>query len=361
MGDFVAQDEPVANIETDKVTIPVNAPAAGRITAHLAEAGETVQVGSNLFKYDPDQLPSKTSPSTASTPSTPSKPGKEIKVEEPLRPPSQSQVLEKAEKETKTSPPARSRFVGDQTVAQGSPPSEGNRNVTREALTRMRQRIAERMKQSQNTAAALTTFNEVDMSALMAMRQRHKEEFSTKHGGIKFGFMSPFIKAAATVLQEIPIVNARFDGEAGEIVYHQYVDISVAVATPKGLVTPVIRNCEHLSLLDLERTMQGLSERARGNRMALEELTGGTFTISNGGVFGSLMGTPIINSPQSAILGMHAIRDRAVVVEGRVEVRPMMYVALTYDHRLIDGREAVTFLVRLKQLLEDPQRMLLDL
>jgi 2-oxoglutarate dehydrogenase E2 component (dihydrolipoamide succinyltransferase) len=173
--------------------------------------------------------------------------------------------------------------------------------------------------------------------------------------------MSPFVKAAASILQELPLVNARLDMESKEIVMHNYVDISVAVATPKGLVTPVLRNCEQMSMMEVERTIQELGERARDNKIALEELAGGTFTISNGGVFGSLMGTPIINAPQAAILGMHSIKERAVVVDGKVEVRPMMYVALTYDHRLVDGREAVTFLVRMKQLLEEPQRFLLDL
>jgi 2-oxoglutarate dehydrogenase E2 component (dihydrolipoamide succinyltransferase) len=224
----------------------------------------------------------------------------------------------------------------------------------------MRLRIAERMKESQNTAASLTTFNEIDMSALLALRTRYKDDFVKKHG-VKFGFMSPFVKAAASILQELPLVNARLDMESKEIVMHNYVDISVAVATPKGLVTPVLRNCEQMSMMEVERTIQELGERARDNKIALEELAGGTFTISNGGVFGSLMGTPIINAPQAAILGMHSIKERAVVVDGKVEVRPMMYVALTYDHRLVDGREAVTFLVRMKQLLEEPQRFLLDL
>lgn len=370
IGDFVQQDETVANIETDKVTIPVNAPAAGVLTELCAKAGDTVQVGSDLFKYDPDKAPPKGAKSESTknassgeklsavattTTTAPTNNGKT--ATEPLRPPSQSTVLERAEKETKVAPPSRSRFIAE---SQESSSSGAARSETREKLTRMRVRIAERMKESQNTAASLTTFNEIDMGALMALRNRYKDDFVKKHG-VKFGLMSPFVRAASLVLKEIPVINARFDSEAGEVVYHDYVDISVAVATPKGLVTPVLRNCERMSMVAVERTLQELGERARDSKIALEELAGGTFTISNGGVFGSLMGTPIINVPQAAILGMHAIKERPVVVDGRIEIRPMMYVALTYDHRLIDGREAVTFLVRLKQLLEDPQRLLLDL
>lgn len=382
----MAQDETVASIETDKVTIPVNAPSAGQITHHFAKEGDTVQVGSELFKYDPDKVPEK---SSTKEPTTPSQSGRQATdpsrastksteapksfagpstipsgadtilrpATEPLRPPNQGVILEKAEQDVGKShaPPSKSLFV----IPEGD--GKIGREEHRERLTRMRSRIAERMKQSQNTAASLTTFNEVDMSALMGLRNRYKEEFLKRHG-VKFGFMSPFVKAAATALREIPVVNARLDAEAAEIIYHDYVDISIAVATPKGLVTPVLRNCERMSVADIERTIQELGDRARENKIALEELSGGTFTISNGGVFGSLMGTPIINVPQSAILGMHAIKERPVVVEGgKIEARPMMYIALTYDHRLVDGREAVSFLIRLKQLLEDPQRFLLNL
>jgi 2-oxoglutarate dehydrogenase E2 component (dihydrolipoamide succinyltransferase) len=215
------------------------------------------------------------------------------------------------------------------------------------------------MKEAQNTAASLTTFNEVDLFALQELRARLKEDFVKKHG-VKLGYMGPFVKAAATALQEIPIINARVEN-GDTIVYNHSVDISVAVATPKGLVTPVLRACHLMSIADIERTIGELGERARDNKISINELTGGTFTISNGGVFGSMMGTPILNSPQSAILGMHAIKERAVVLPGTGEIvaRPMMYLALTYDHRIIDGREAVTFLVRVKQLLEDPCRLLL--
>jgi 2-oxoglutarate dehydrogenase E2 component (dihydrolipoamide succinyltransferase) len=363
VGQFVKQDETVANIETDKVTIPVNCPEAGLLTHLFAKPGDTVQVGSDLFKIDPNAPPPK---ETVVEPSKQSKKADaEITVKsgktaaEPLRAPTQSIILEKAEKEVKSAPPSRSIFVENDEITNGLT-TNGTRSEHREKMTRMRNRIAERMKESQNTAASLTTFNEIDMSSLMALRSRYKDDVAKKYS-VKFGFMSPFVTAAARVLGELPVVNARLDSSSQEIVYHDYVDISVAVATPKGLVTPVLRNCERMSMIQVEKAIQELGDRARDNKLALEELAGGTFTISNGGVFGSLMGTPIINVPQSAILGMHAIKERAVVIDGKVEVRPMMYVALTYDHRLIDGREAVTFLVRLRQLLEDPQRFLLDL
>ena len=224
-------------------------------------------------------------------------------------------------------------------------------------MTPMRLKIAQRLKDSQEIAASLTTFNEVDMSALMEMRSLYKDDILKKHG-VKFGFMSPFIKASATVLQEIPMVNSRIENDT--VVQPNFVDISIAVATPKGLVTPVLRDCQALSLIDLEIMMAQVSEKARGGQLTMADLAGGTFTISNGGVFGSLLGTPIINLPQSAILGMHAIKERPVAINGQVVIRPMMNLALTYDHRIIDGREAVTFLVRLKQLLEDPRRLLIN-
>ncbi|RCI02520.1 2-oxoglutarate dehydrogenase complex E2 component, partial [Rhizopus stolonifer] len=232
----------------------------------------------------------------------------------------------------------------------------GNRNETRVKMNRMRLRIAERLKQSQDTAASLTTFNEIDMTNLMNLRSEYKDAIVKKHG-VKFGFMSAFAKAASEALTEIPAVNASIDGN--EIVYHDFVDMSIAVATPKGLVTPVLRNVEDMGLIDIEKNIAELGKKARDNKITIEDMAGGTFTISNGGVFGSLMGTPIINLPQTAILGMHAIKERPIAVNGKVEIRPMMYVALTYDHRLVDGREAVTFLVRIKELIEDPRRFLL--
>ncbi|RKP24909.1 hypothetical protein SYNPS1DRAFT_29348 [Syncephalis pseudoplumigaleata] len=226
-------------------------------------------------------------------------------------------------------------------------------------MNRMRMRIAERLKESQNTAASLTTFNEIDMTNLMNLRTTYKDAVLKKHG-VKLGFMSAFVRASCIALAEIPMVNASIEGGGDTIVYRDYADISVAVATPKGLVTPVLRNAESMSFIEVERAIVELGVKARENKLTLEDMTGGSFTISNGGVFGSLMGTPIINMPQSAILGMHAIKERPVAVNGQVEIRPMMYVALTYDHRIIDGREAVTFLIKVKEAIEDPRRLLLD-
>lgn len=227
-------------------------------------------------------------------------------------------------------------------------------------MNRMRLRIAQRLKEAQNTCAMLTTFNEVDMSNITEMRTHYKDAFLKKHS-IKLGFMSAFVKAAAYALTDQPAVNAVIDDTTKEIVYRDYVDISVAVATPKGLVVPVIRGVEGMNFADIEKTINELGEKARKNELAVEDMDGGTFTISNGGVFGSMFGTPIINPPQSAILGMHGIFDRPVAIAGKVEVRPMMYVALTYDHRLIDGREAVTFLRKIKSVVEDPRVLLLDM
>lgn len=339
----MAQDETVANIETDKVTIPVNAPESGIIKEVFAKEGDTVEVGKDLFKLEPKPASEKpkapaspvvekvkqAAPASAAAPSP-----------APIAAPVSAPVVPKPAPAPMARPP----------LSQGE---------TREKLTRMRLRIAERMKEAQNTAASLTTFNEVDMSALMGIRSKFKDAFAKKHD-VKLGFMSAFIKAAAQALQEIPVVNARMDMATQEIVYSPSVDISVAVATPKGLVTPVIRGCQAMSFAEVEKTLAQLGERARDGKIGLDELSGGTFTISNGGVFGSMMGTPILNAPQSAILGMHAIKERPVVVDGQIVIRPMMYLALTYDHRLIDGREAVTFLVRIKELLEDPHRFLLD-
>ncbi|KAG8693233.1 2-oxoglutarate dehydrogenase complex E2 component [Ceratobasidium sp. 395] len=223
-------------------------------------------------------------------------------------------------------------------------------------MSRMRLRIAERLKQSQNAAASLTTFNEIDMSSLVDMRKKYKDDI-LKEQGVKLGFMSAFAKACCLALREIPAANASIEEDM--IVYRDYVDLSVAVATSKGLVTPVVRNAESMGFVDIEREISNLGKKARDNKLTLEDMAGGSFTISNGGVFGSLYGTPIINLPQSAVLGMHAIKDRPVVVDGKIEIRPIMVVALTYDHRLLDGREAVTFLVRVKEYIEDPRKMLL--
>jgi len=226
-------------------------------------------------------------------------------------------------------------------------------------MNRMRLRIAERLKQSQNTAASLTTFNEVDMSALMDMRKQYKDEI-LKKTGVKLGFMSAFSRASVLAMKDLPAVNAAIEGPNGgdTVVYRDYVDISVAVATEKGLVTPVVRNAESMDMVGIEKSIAELGKKARDNKLTIEDMAGGTFTISNGGVFGSLYGTPIINLPQAAVLGLHAIKERPIAVNGKVEIRPMMYLALTYDHRLLDGREAVTFLVKVKEYIEDPRKML---
>mmetsp|Transcript_23981 Transcript_23981/g.54437 ORF Transcript_23981/g.54437 Transcript_23981/m.54437 type:complete len:246 (-) Transcript_23981:117-854(-) len=239
--------------------------------------------------------------------------------------------------------------------------SLGKRPERRSKMSRMRQRVAARLKESQNTAAALTTFQEVDMGNFMEMRARHKDEFAKIHG-VKLGFMSVFVKAATAALQEVPSINAYIDNETQEVVYRDYCDISVAVASPNGLVVPVLRNTEFMTFADVERTIALFGQKARDGTLALDDMAGGTFTISNGGVFGSLMGTPIINQPQSAILGMHATKMRAVVDEkGNVVARPMMYLALTYDHRLIDGREGVTFLKSVADKITDPARLVFDI
>lgn len=331
-GDVVMQDEIVANIETDKINLPVNSPKNGIIETLLVNIGDKVVVGSDLFKLDVrDDIAKLEKP-------------KDVKSPEPKPQPQPSS--------TPLKPSTQSRPI---TTIN----TQSQRSETKTKLTPMRQKISQRLKESQNIAASLTTFNEVDMSAIMDMKSQYKDEISKKYN-IKLGFMSAFIKASATVLGELSMVNSRIEG-SNTLVTPSYIDISVAVATPKGLVTPVIRDCQNKDMIQLEQILAELGEKARQGQITMEDLSGGTFTISNGGVFGSLMGTPIINTPQSAILGMHAIKDRPIVVNGQVVSRPMMYLALTYDHRIIDGREAVTFLVRLKNLLEDPRRLLLNI
>ena len=237
-------------------------------------------------------------------------------------------------------------------------PQQSAAREERKRMTRLRQRIAERLKEAQNTAAILTTFNEVDMTAVINLRKQHKESFEKKHG-VKLGFMSFFVKAAIQALQEIPAVNAEIDGT--DIIYKNYYDIGVAVSAPQGLVVPVVRNADMLSFAGIEQTIASLGKKARDGQLSMEELSGGTFTVSNGGVFGSLVSTPILNPPQSGILGMHKTQERPVAIDGKVEIRPMMYLALSYDHRIVDGREAVTFLVRVKECIENPERLLLQM
>lgn len=353
VGDQVELDETVAEVETDKTGIPIPSPAAGSIEVLLVEDGATVQPGMDLFKIN-------TSGSGAAAAAAPSTPAAEAPTPAaappaaapvPTTTPPVPEVPKQPMASRPTPPVATVKKPVAATADTDAPTSV--RSESRVKMNRMRQRISQRLKDSQNTAAMLTTFNEIDMTNIIAFRNRHKDAFHKKHG-IKLSFMSAFIKASTYALKDQPTVNAVIDDDTNEIVYRDYVDISVAVATPKGLVVPVLRNCNNMNYLDIDREMNELAIKARSNKLTVEDMDGGTFTISNGGVFGSMFGTPIINLPQSSILGMHATIDRPVAINGKVEIRPMMYVALTYDHRLIDGREAVTFLKKIKQGVEDP-------
>jgi 2-oxoglutarate dehydrogenase E2 component (dihydrolipoamide succinyltransferase) len=392
-GDAVAVDEPLVELETDKVTIEVPAPAAGVLADIAAKDGETVAVGALLGQIK-EGAPSAgaTAPASAR--------GAEQKVaphEEPRQQPKQS-VTAGAAEASALSPSVRKMAAEtgvDPAMVEGSgkdgrvtkadmlaaieraaatpipvsqsaasvalrapaPPADDAREE-RVKMTRLRQTIARRLKEAQNTAAMLTTFNEVDMSEVMKLRNQYKELFEKKHG-VKLGFMGFFVRACVQALKDIPAVNAEID--ATDIVYKNYYHIGVAVGTERGLVVPVLRDCDQKSLAQIEAEIAGFGRRAREGTLKIEEMQGGTFTISNGGVYGSLMSTPILNAPQSGILGMHKIEERPVVVAGKIEARPMMYLALSYDHRIVDGREAVLFLVRVKETLEDPARFVLDL
>ncbi|CAH1957304.1 unnamed protein product [Acanthoscelides obtectus] len=346
-------------IETDKTSMPVHCPAAGIIEEFLVKDGDTVKPGQDLFKLKVTGEAPPPKPAAAAAPPPP-KP-------EPAAPPPPPKPAAPAPAPPKPAMPSSSIPVAAIRHAQSLeaatvklPPqvSTSYNNTHRVKMNRMRLKIAERLKEAQNVNAMLTTFNEIDMSNIMEFRKANLEAFQKKYG-MKLSFMSAFLKASAYALQDQPVVNAVIDGQ--EIVYRDYVDISVAVATPKGLVVPVIRNVESMNFADIENAMAQLADKARKGKIAIEDMDGGTFTISNGGVFGSLMGTPIINPPQSSILGMHAIFDRPVAIKGQVVIRPMMYVALTYDHRLIDGREAVLFLRKIKQAVEDPRVILAGL
>ncbi|KAI1751143.1 2-oxoacid dehydrogenase acyltransferase [Xylaria castorea] len=368
VGDYVELDEEIATIETDKIDVAVNAPEAGILKELLANEEDTVVVDQEIAKIEPGSAPEggdKSESTEATKKEDASTEAKPAPAEQESKPqPKQESQPEPSSKPPpppapkKESAPARSQPTKDSATTSG--PVLGSREERRVKMNRMRLRIAERLKQSQNTAASLTTFNEVDMSSLMDLRKMYKDEV-LKKTGVKLGFMSAFSRASVLAMRDIPAVNASIEGENGgdTIVYRDYVDISVAVATEKGLVTPVVRNAESMDLVGIEKAIADMGRKARDGKLTIEDMAGGTFTISNGGVFGSLMGTPIINLPQSAVLGLHAIKDRAVAVNGKVEVRPMMYLALTYDHRLLDGREAVQFLVKVKEYIEDPRKMLL--
>ncbi|KEF53649.1 dihydrolipoyllysine-residue succinyltransferase, E2 component [Exophiala aquamarina CBS 119918] len=370
VGDYVEQDEEIASIETDKIDVSVNAPQAGTIKELLVSEGDTVTVGQDIAKLEPGEgggggaqeakeepkAPASDEQPTSSDP----EPKKEEKEADAPPPPKKEEKPAPPKEEKKPAPPKQEKSAEDSKAGIESPFGRGNRNENKVKMNRMRLRIAERLKQSQNTAASLTTFNEVDMSALMEFRKKYKDEI-LKKTGIKLGFMSAFAKASVLAFKDVPAANASIEGPGGgdTIVYRDYVDISVAVATPKGLVTPVVRNAESLEMVEIEKEIADLGKKARDGKLTIEDMAGGTYTISNGGVFGSMMGTPIINLPQTAVLGLHAIKERPMVVNGKIEIRPMMYLALTYDHRLLDGREAVTFLVKVKEYIEDPSKMLL--
>ena len=394
-GDTVAADEPIASLETDKVALEVPAPQAGVLGKHLVEVGDTVEVGAIIATIEGG--------SGSASPSSPSSAAKAApaaaSTAEPvadddtassitLSPAVRRLVLEHGVDPSKiigtgkdgrltkddveqyvksgAQPPLAEKgsAKGAQSEAPVSAPAaasgnKGSRNEERVRMTRLRQTVAKRLKEAQNTAALLTTFNDVDMTAVMEARSKYKDLFAKKHG-VKLGFMGFFTKAACLALKDVPSVNAQIDGD--EIVYYDYADISIAVSAPNGLVVPVIRNAETMSFADVENTIGDFGNRAKDGTLTMADMKGGTFTISNGGVFGSLMSTPIINPPQSAVLGLHRIEQRAVVMpNGEIKARPMMYLALSYDHRLVDGREAVTFLARIKEAIEDPTRLLIDL
>ncbi|KAB5526395.1 hypothetical protein GE09DRAFT_1151316 [Coniochaeta sp. 2T2.1] len=370
IGEHVEQDEEIATIETDKIDVAVNAPEAGIIKEYLANEEDTVTVGQDLVRIETGAAPEGGNKEAAKpTPkeekkeeSTTPAPKEEKKSEPESKPEPKKEESKPAPQKSESSSKPNSKPEQPKKTAVPTPATNGlgNREERRVKMNRMRLRIAERLKQSQNTAASLTTFNEVDMSALMAFRSKYKDEI-LKKTGVKLGFMSAFSRASVLAMRDLPAVNASIEGPNGgdTIVYRDYVDISVAVATEKGLVTPVVRNAESLDMVGIEKSIAEMGKKARDNKLTIEDMAGGTFTISNGGVFGSLMGTPIINLPQTAVLGLHAIKERAVVVNGKVEARPMMYLALTYDHRLLDGREAVQFLIKVKEYIEDPSKMLL--
>ncbi|HEV8015340.1 MAG TPA: 2-oxoglutarate dehydrogenase complex dihydrolipoyllysine-residue succinyltransferase [Stellaceae bacterium] len=380
-GDSVAMDDPLVELETDKVTLEINAPAAGTLTEVLAAEGVNVAVGAILGRIGEGAakpMPVAAKPAVqAAAPVSPPPPaakpaangGAEILARSGpaarkaiaesgidvagIAPTGKEGRVTKSDVAAAAAKPAPAPASAPAPVAR--PPREIGPREERVHMTRLRKRIAERLKEAQNTAAMLTTFNEVDMTEVMALRERYRESFEKQHG-VRLGFMSIFAKACIQALKEIPAANAEIDGD--DIVYKNHYDLGIAVGTEQGLVVPVVRDADQLSFADIEKRVADLGRRARDGKLSLDELSGGTFTITNGGVYGSLLSTPILNPPQSAILGMHKIQKRAVVIGDKIEARSMMYLALSYDHRIIDGREAVTFLVRVKEGIEDPQRML---
>lgn len=361
VGDYVKADEMIVELETDKVTLEVNAPVAGVLKELKVAEGDVVKVKTLIGIIDDK------AEKPAGAASSPVAAAKPVQVATPaantgaiLSPAAQKLAAENNVNLSSGSGKDGRVTKGDVLGAIGGSVAPANTGPREERvkMTKLRQKIAQRLKDSQNTAASLTTFNEVDMTAVMKIRELYKDDFFKKHG-VKLGFMSFFAKAAIAALKQIPAVNAEIQGD--EVIYKNYYDISVAVGTPQGLVVPVVRDADRLSFAGIEAEIVNLGKKAREGKLTMQDMTGGTFTISNGGVYGSLMGTPIINPPQTGILGLHKIQDRPFVVGGEIKIRPMMYLALTYDHRLIDGGEAVTFLVKIKEAIEDPQRLLLDL
>jgi 2-oxoglutarate dehydrogenase E2 component (dihydrolipoamide succinyltransferase) len=383
-GDAVRKDEPLLELETDKVTLEVNAPDSGVLSEIVAKDGETVGVGALLGQIAAGAAGAAAAAPAAAAPAA--------KAEAPKSAAAPAEAAASAAAPTAMPPaPAAAKMMAETGVsvdagsgkrgqvlkedvmaamaraAAASAPAAAPRAASpagdaareeRVKMTKLRQTIARRLKESQNTAAMLTTFNEVDMTEVMSLRTRYKDAFEKKHGA-KLGFMGFFVKACVQALKELPGVNAEIDG--AEIIYKNYYHVGIAVGTEKGLVVPVVRDADHLSIAGIEKTIADFGKRARDGQLKIEEMQGGTFTITNGGIYGSLMSTPILNAPQSGILGMHKIQERPMVVGGKIEVRPMMYLALSYDHRIVDGKEAVTFLVRVKENLEDPARLVMDL
>ncbi|MDH5410910.1 MAG: 2-oxoglutarate dehydrogenase complex dihydrolipoyllysine-residue succinyltransferase [Alphaproteobacteria bacterium] len=393
VGDMVALDEPLVELETDKVTVEVPAPVAGVLTEVLADSGDEVLVGALLGSIEEGATAAET-PAKAPISAPAAVNGSAGEAEESALSPAVRKLVEEnnldpgaipatgpkgrltkgdviafmesakpapapaakspAPASARPAKPAAPAFVSS---GELPPRPEDSRGEERVRMSRLRQIIAGRLKEAQNTAAMLTTFNEIDMSALMALRSDYRDSFEKKYG-VKLGFMSFFTKAAISALKELPAVNAEIHGD--EIIYKNYYDVGVAVGTPQGLVVPILRDADKMSFADIEVRIADFGRRARDGKLTIQEMTGGTFTISNGGVYGSMMSMPILNPPQSGILGLHKIEKRPVVVDNEIVVRSMMYVALSYDHRIVDGREAVTFLVRIKEMVEDPQRLLID-
>lgn len=373
-GDPVKKDEPVLELETDKVSLEVNAPVDGVLAELAAKEGETVGVGALLGTITAGA-------GAAAAPQSAPAPAAAAPAAKPAAAPQidNGPAVSRLAAESGVNPSAVAASGKDGRVTKGdmlaaiatgaapaaapvavrapSAPDDGAREE-RVRMTKLRQTIARRLKDAQNTAAMLTTFNEVDMTEVMALRNRYKDTFEKKHG-VKLGFMSFFVKACTQALKELPAVNAEIDGT--DLVYKNYYHVGIAVGTDKGLVVPVVRDADRMGLATIEKSIADFGKRARDGSLKIEEMQGGTFTITNGGIYGSLMSTPILNAPQSGILGMHKIQERPMVVGGKIEVRPMMYLALSYDHRIVDGKEAVTFLVRVKEALEDPARLVLDL